>query len=222
MFRWLAAALDSSIGRKLIMALTGLLLVGFLIGHLAGNVLLFADDGGESFDEYAAFLGNHPLLPVAELGLVLLFGAHIAMAIRLTKENREARGRPYAIRSDKGMKTVGSASMIVTGLLILGYLIKHLIDFRFDAAYKATTAREATESTAALVKETIGSPVSALIYATGAIVLILHLSHGLRSAFQTLGASHPKLNPLLVYGGLALAVILGLGFLAFPVLFSLS
>ena len=160
MLRPLGNALSSSIGRKFIMGVTGLLLVGFAVNHLVGNLKLLpipfvGDAAGEKFDEYVAFLKSFGgLLYVAEIGLVVLFGAHIWLALKLTMENREARRTGYHVRSDRGAKSVGSASMHVTGALLLAFLIKHMLDFRFDEAFHETPA--------AIVYAKLAQPANAL------------------------------------------------------------
>lgn len=212
MLRWFANALDSSVGRKALMALTGLFLFVFLIGHLAGNLTLFFDADGTAFNAYVEKIKSFgALVYVAEVGLAALFLAHIALGIRLTLQNREARRQKYVVRATHGRETPASGSMIVTGLVVGGFLIVHLFDFRFDDGF--------TEDPAALVKETLHGPLRALIYLLAMVALALHLSHGIRSAFQSLGASHPRWNVVLERTGTALAVLIGLGFAAFPVYF---
>ena len=196
------------------MGVTGLLLVGFAVNHLVGNLKLLpipfvGDAAGEKFDEYVAFLKSFGgLLYVAEIGLVVLFGAHIWLALKLTMENREARKTGYHVRSDRGAKSVGSASMHVTGALLLAFLIKHMLDFRFDEAFHETPA--------AIVYAKLAQPANALIYMAAGALLGVHLSHGFRSVFQSLGLSHPKWDPLLVIAGRALAVALAIGFAIIP------
>ena len=212
MLRWLGNTLATSVGRKIVMGLTGLLLVGFLVEHLIGNLELFRDEDGAAFDGYVEFLqGFGPLLTVAEIGLALLFLCHIYLGLRLTLENRQARKERYAVRADRGAKTAASASMHVTGALLLGYLIKHLLDFRFDGDFLDGPAQS--------VKETLSQPGHALFYLGAVVVLGMHLRHGFRSAFQSIGASHPKLDPLLEKAAVAIAILFALGFAAFPIYF---
>lgn len=205
-------ALASSVGKKIVMALTGLMLVGFLVEHLHGNLKLLEDPSGKAFNDYVAFLqGFGPLLTAAELGLGALFLAHVYLAFRLTLENLQARRQGYAVRARRGGSTAGSLTMFVSGALILGYLVKHLLDFRFDPRF--------FEDPAALVKATLHQPGHALVYVLVAPVLALHLSHGFRSAFQSLGLNHPSWNPLLVGLGRLLAFVFAAGYAAFPLYF---
>jgi succinate dehydrogenase / fumarate reductase cytochrome b subunit len=211
MLRWIGNALASSVGKKLVMGLTGLLLVGFLVEHLHGNLKLYEGDG-EGFNEYVDYLqGFGPLLLIAEVGLAALFLCHIFLAIRLTLENRQARDERYVVRSNRGKETFGSVSMFVTGALLLGYIIKHLLDFRFADGF--------FDDPKGAVMSTLHQPGTAFIYVVASIVLGIHLSHGFRSAFQSLGASHPKLDPILERAGWGIAVFFALGFGSFPVYF---
>jgi succinate dehydrogenase / fumarate reductase cytochrome b subunit len=208
MLRWLGNALASSVGKKAVMGLTGLLLVAFLVEHLHGNLKLY--EAPEEFDGYVEWLqGFGWLLVVAELGLAALFLCHVFLAFRLTLENRQARRQGYVARNNRGAQTFGSVSMFATGALILAYCLKHLYDFRFDARF--------FEGPAERVAATLSQPGNALIYVVASILVGVHLSHGFQSAFQSLGVSHPKLVPLLERLGVAVAVLFAIGFGSFPI-----
>lgn len=197
------------------MAVTGILLVLFVIVHLAENLLLYADESGEVYDGWAGLLtANKGFLYTAETLLALLFVAHIALGVKLSLENREARRKGYRLRANHGGRTPGSATMAITGLVVLVFLVIHLKDFRFG--------HEEGESLAGLVKGRLGSPPGYFIYAIGALALGLHLSHGVRSVFQSLGISHPKYDGAFRILGWVVAVVVGLGFLSFPIAFWLG
>lgn len=201
--------LASSVGKKLVMGLTGLLLVGFLFTHLKGNLTLVEDPSGAHFDAYVVFLKSFgPLLLAAEVALALLFCAHIYLALRLTQENWQARKQRYIVRSSRGASSIGSVSMFYSGALLLGFLIKHLLDFRF--------AGDFLESPAAKVYATLRSPGNAAVYVLASLVVGLHLSHGFRSAFQSLGLNHPGWNPWIEKLGKLVALVLALGFALIP------
>ena len=205
-------SLTSSVGRKIVMGLTGLLLVGFLVEHLLGNLKLIEDPSGEAFNEYVAWIqGFGPLLIVAEIGLAALFISHIAIALKLSMENLQARKSRYVVRASHGQKTAGSTTMLVTGSLITGYLALHLLDFRFDERF--------FEDPATFVKSTLADPSHGLYYLLAALVIGLHLSHGFRSAFQSLGLSHTRLNPYLNKIGIGLALFFAIGFGSMPLYF---
>ena len=193
------------------MALTGIALVGYSVVHLIGNLTFYRDAEGAAFDAYAEALVENPLLPVAEIALALLFLVHIALGVRLSLANREARRQPLRVRASKGERTLGSSSMLVTGLVLLVFLVIHVWDFRAPRLFG-----HAEESLAAVVKQRLGEPLGASIYLLGVAALGVHVSHGFQSAFQTLGVNHPKLTPWLRKLGLALAVVLFVGFASFP------
>lgn len=210
MVAWVEPFLQSSIGKKVSMAVTGLALVGFLVAHLAGNLLLFKPDDGAAFDAYAQQLHDlGPLLYVAEVGLLGLFGLHIAFAVWTTIGNRKARESRYAIAPDHGERSLASSSMPITGVIVLLFLIVHMFHFRLDGRFK--------DGPFELVASTLSSPLAALIYIAGVLALTLHLSHAIGSAFQTLGMNHPRWTPLLRRAGVTVALVLGLGFLSIPI-----
>jgi len=211
MLSWVGRFLSSSIGKKAAMALTGLGLVGFLVVHLLGNLTLYADDTGEAFNHYAETLEANPFLPVAEIGLALLFAAHIALAVRVTAENREARRQGYRLRASMGERTLASATMIVTGVIVLVFLVVHVADFRIPKLFGRI------DDLAAAVKLRLASPLGAGIYLVGVGALGIHLAHAFKSAFQSLGLNHPRFTPLIARTSVALAVLLFLGFVSFPV-----
>jgi succinate dehydrogenase / fumarate reductase cytochrome b subunit len=214
MLNWVVRTLTSSIGKKTLMALTGLALIGFVIVHAAGNMTLYADADGAAFDGYAATLEANPLLPVAEVVLAVLFLAHIALGIAVTVENWRAREGRYRVRATHGGRTWGSGTMIYTGLIVLVFLVVHLIDFRLQKGEGV--------SFAALVRTELEKPFKAGLYALGTVALGLHLTHAFRSAFQTLGLNHPKYNGLILGVSIGLGVVVGLAFLSFPVVIYLQ
>lgn len=201
--------LASTIGKKVVMSLTGLMLVGFLVAHLAGNLLFFKDAEHAAFDSYAHALEVNPLLPLAEIGLLVLFVTHLFLAFLTTRGNREARKTRYAIQASRGERTLASSSMLITGLIVLVFVVIHLLDFRLR--------ERAADGLGAMLARRLSEPVGAGIYLVGVAALGLHLSHAVRSALQTLGANHPRFNAAIQRGSLLLAIVLFLGFAAFPV-----
>ena len=197
------------------MALTGLMLIGFLIAHLAGNLTLFAGDGGTAFDAYAHSISSLPFLPIAEVALALLFLGHIFLAVKTTLENRRARPMGYESTGTHGEKSFASQTMFPTGVVILVFLIKHLWDFRLQ---KESFEHAPYES----VQRALGDPLTASVYMLGILALGIHLSHAFGSAFQSLGFNHPKYTPLLRASGKVLAVVITLGFISLPIYFWLG
>ena len=169
----------SSIGKKVGMALTGLVVYGFLVGHVVGNFLLFKGDGGEQFNAYSAFLTEHPLLIPIELGLLAAFLLHIYLGISVARQNRRARPEAYRKVKGAGRRSWASRSMVFTGLIILIFVVTHLKTFKY--------ADHATGTLYQLVMDTFSQPLYAAGYVLAMLVLGFHLWHAFQSAFQTLG-----------------------------------
>lgn len=207
------------------MAITGLLLCGFLVVHLAGNLLLFV--GAEAYNAYAHKLhDNEGLLMIAEVGLFVLFIIHLILAVRLTVDNRIARGKDYLDRKNKAENEVSKFRpdtwMLLSGLVVLGFICLHLIDFKMEARPDADHTLYTTPDGTPVepfdkAVNLLRTPLTAFGYLVGCLFLFAHLSHGFSSAFQTLGANHPKYNTLIKRTGLAFAVLIGLGFASFVV-----
>ena len=216
-------AFSSPVGKKLIMALSGLGLVIFVITHLLGNLSLYRADG-TTFNTYAYTLESlGVILYLLEIGLVGTFLVHIAVALGLTKSNRDARPIAYRSLRSKGghtLSNVSSRNMIVTGLVLLGFLILHIWQFKYgpgtDAGYVVKKNGVVQRDLHRLVYETFKNPLYVVIYSGAMIFLGLHLRHGFWSAFQSLGAMNARLTKPVYALGVALAVLLAAGFLFIP------
>jgi len=215
---WLTKACSSSIGKKIVMAITGLGLCGFLVVHLGGNLLLYV--GAEKYNNYAhALHAQEILLLVAEIGLLVLFLGHIWLALSTNAENSAARPVDYAMRlskQDEGpLIKPASAMMMVTGVIVLAFLLVHLSDFRlFEMRHDAGTDNpEPFVKARAILRD----PISAIVYVIGSLVLGYHVLHGFQSAFQTLGINHPKYTPAIKFVSVLFAIIVAAGFASFPV-----
>jgi succinate dehydrogenase / fumarate reductase, cytochrome b subunit len=211
--KWVLRLLNSSIGRKSVMGLTGLLLCGFLVAHLAGNLLLFS--GQKAFNHYAHMLHEQEWLPLAEAGLLVLFVAHIYLAFATAKDNTAARSVEYAVKQSKiPGKTLNipapSNWMFASGAVVLGFLILHLIDLRLGLRPDVTQFGEAEAYRNTI--EVLSNPYSRLIYGIGVIFLGFHLSHGFAAAFQSLGLTHPKYTPAIKLFGKIFAIAIAAGF----------
>ncbi len=232
--RWFFRLLSSSIGQKFVMAITGLLLCGFLVVHLEGNLLLFVS--AEKYNAYAHFLhSQEELLMVAETGLFLLFLAHLYLAFATAWGNSKARLDQYAVKQTKQAKGVLAVSpstwMFASGAIVLGFVILHLVDMKFQcrddinyldehnlvAPYENLREQKlAAPYVNALA--VLSNPLSAIVYVIGAIALGFHLSHGVASAFQSLGLNHPKYTPLIKWGSRLFAFAIAAGFASLPIL----
>ena len=205
-----AAFFSSLIGKKIGMAITGLMLYGFLIGHLAGNTLLFKGDGGQAFNAYSEFLTSHPLLVPIELVLLAVFLLHIYLAISVTLENRRARPIPYQAKSRAvGGRNWASSTMFFSGILILIFVAIHLKTFKYGDLGSGTLYD--------LVSLTFQTTGYLVWYVFSMVVLGFHLWHAFCSAFQTLTLTSKKIKVL----GLLLSVVLGVGFGSIPILMAI-
>lgn len=206
MKHWIAAFWHRSVGKKQVVGVTGLALLGFLAGHLAGNLAMLK--GAETFDAYAHFLESQPLLIPVELVLLAVFLLHVVMAIRVTLENWGARPVPYAAHVDAGGRTLGSATMIYTGAAMLAFLLFHVTTFKFMAPEDGS-----------LFEHVIGYfRITACMgfYVIAMVALGIHLSHGVRSVLQTFGIDHPRFTPAFGVGALAIAAAFAAGFGMLP------
>jgi succinate dehydrogenase / fumarate reductase cytochrome b subunit len=205
---------NSSLGGKYLVAITGLMLTGFVIGHLSGNLLVFA--GPEALNAYAAQLkALGPLLWVARIGLLAAFVLHLAMAARLTIQNRLARPERYVF--DNTMKaTFASRYMIHTGMLTFTFLLFHLAHYTFRLVHSPTLQVEAHDVYGMLVAG-FSDPLISGFYVLSIAALAMHLRHGVSSAFQTFGVRHPNISPLVNKAGITVAVIVFFGFSSIPV-----
>ena len=218
---WWYRACTSSVGQKVLMGLTGLGLCGFLVGHLAGNVLLFS--GPEAYNHYAHRLHEWELLPVIEALLFAAFGVHIVLAFCTAARNRAARGVGYAVKQSKinGVLAVSPHNfMMVTGLVILAFLVLHITDMKLADMQLRLTKPE-NESSAEMALRVLRNPLSAIGYIIGALFVGVHVSHGLQSAFRSLGFDHPKYSPGIRKLSVIFGVAMALGFASLPVYFFL-
>ncbi len=214
----------SSVGKKLLNGLSGLMLIGFVCVHLAGNLTLFARDGGKLFNSYAHHLeALGPLLYAMEFGLIAVFLLHIASAISVRLSQKEARPQAYAVAASKGgpsKQSLSSRSMLITGLLLAGFVVLHVKMFKYGPYYE-TTLKDGTvvRDLYKLVVEEFSKPVITWAYVVIMLMLGLHLRHGFWSALQSLGALKPKCSGCVYAAGLLFAILLAGGFLLLPLYF---
>lgn len=220
----IGSALASSVGRKILMSLTGIIMLGFVIGHLAGNLQLLTGDG-DAFNQYGHFLISlGGLLILAELFLIACLVIHVITAISIARGKRAARPNAYSKTKSAGgksRKTLGSSTMIYTGLLVLVFLVIHIWTFKYGPAeaegYVTTVDGVEMRDLHRLVVEKFQQPVYVVGYVVSMILLGLHLSHAFWSAAQSLGFYHDRYTPVLFTAGRALAAIISLGFLIIPI-----
>jgi succinate dehydrogenase / fumarate reductase cytochrome b subunit len=209
-------AFSSSVGTKLLIALTGLALVGFLIFHLAGNLLLFW--GPAEYNEHAHALISNPLVIPAELGLVAIFLLHVIKAIANFLKNRQARPERYETKAWAGgpsRKTWASTTMIASGLITLIFVPLHLVTFKYGPNYAATEA--GVRDLYRLLIEVFQSPGYVIFYVFAMGVLGMHLRHGVSSSLQSLGLIPARWTKAFLISGFLLALVVGAGFVLIPI-----
>ena len=214
--------LTSSVGRKLFMAVTGMLLVGFITVHLLGNLSVFA--GSEAINIYAEKLHSlGPVVWIVRLVMLGLLTVHIAFGIQLTMENSSASPEAYAIK--KRLKTTFAAeSMIYTGLILLVFLFYHLLHFTVhvvhtDAVSAVQTLVNGRPDVFTMVGKSFNSAFISIAYVVAMCALFLHLSHGLQSFVQTLGLNNGPSQDKVAYIGKLVAIFFGLAYIAIPLAF---
>jgi len=214
----------SSIVKKLVTGFTGLALMGFIVAHLAGNLLLLA--GAEAFNEYAHFLHTFlhgGFVVVAEVGLVAVFLFHIVSVVRVWLDKRAARPDRYHVVGDAGgpsQKSLASRSMIVTGLVLLVFVVDHVGMFRVypiePAGYVTIIDGHQARDLHRWVVEWFQIPWVVGAYVAAMLFLGFHLRHGFWSAFQSVGANNRRWMPFLTAAGVVFAVVMAVGFLFLP------
>ena len=220
---WFTKTFSSTMGRKIIMSVTGLFLCSFLVVHLIGNLQLFNDDGGAAFNLYSYFMANNIIIRIMELVLVAGFLFHIYDAIMLIRRNKAARPIGYAEHRPQENSTWSSRNMGLLGTVILVFLIIHLWNFfvpaRFGGLEGVVIEGAEYENLYIRVVESFQIWWYVAIYVIAMVALAYHLIHGFQSAFQTLGLDHKKYTPFIQMFGYAFSVLVCLGFAIIPLYF---
>ena len=212
----------SSVGKKLLTGITGLALMGFIVTHLLGNLNLFV--GSEAFNRYTAALhALGGLLYVAEAGLVALFALHAISAIGVWRSKSAARSVQNTLVASKGApsrQSLSSRTMIVTGSVLLAFLVLHVAQFKYGvfggAEYTTTVDGEEVRDLFRLVAETFQNPAWVVLYMSVMALLGFHLRHGFWSAFQSIGLLDPRIRPVAYSASAIFAVVVALGFFVMP------
>lgn len=200
---WLTETLSSSIGKKLLMAVTGLFFCCFLVVHLIGNLTVYG--GSDTFNSYVDHLHSFgPLIRVAEVLMVVFALVHIVTGLSLALDNFKARPVKYAMKKNGGGRTLGSSTMPYTGLVLLLFVLVHLKGFHF-ADHTSRTVFE-------IMKNAFSDRIVVFFYVIAMAVAAVHVSHGFWSAFQTLGLNHEKYTPAIKGISLIFSLAVGVGF----------
>ena len=203
--------LSTSVGTKIVIGITGIALFLYLLIHIAGNLVVFL--GPAAYNKYAYVLEGNPLLPVVEIGLLLLFLIHIYKTIRMFLGNRSTRPVRYATKKYAGppsRKTFASSTMIVSGLWLLAFLIVHVKTFRFGVESEWPAGGR---DLYLLEMQAFTNPLIVGFYVLSMVVVGSHLWHGVSSAFQSLGLDKPAWTRFILPAGKTIAVLIAGGFI---------
>ena len=208
--------LGSSVGKKYLMGLSALVWAGFVFAHMAGNMLIFVSP--EAYNTYGHNLTSGNIIYVAEAVLVLALIVHVVLAISLTLENRKARGQRYAV-SPKGEKrsAFASVTMGIQGSIILVFIILHLATFKYGTYYETTAHGVVVRDLFRLMSEVFHQPGYVAWYVIAVIILGFHLSHGVKSVFQSVGLWNTSYKPMIKTAAVIYAVVVAAGFLSQPI-----
>ena len=215
----------SSVLKKIIIAVTGISLFLFLIVHLLGNITIFTGSPpGRDFNAYAHFLESFGILfTIAELGLSGFFGLHITTSLYTNLINYKSRKSRYAVSNfagGKSKKTYASTSMVITGVVVMAFLIWHVLQFRFgpyyETIYLSVNGGEPVRDLYRLITEEFSNIWVVLGYTVALSLLSLHLGHGFWSSFQSLGIYGKTFTRVTYSISYLLGLIISLGFLVIP------
>ncbi len=218
---------QTAIGKKWVMAVTGIMLLGFVVAHMAGNLKLYlgvVEHNGENIydaDVYGEFLRELlvPLFPhgvflcLLRIGLIGAFGLHIHAAYSLTRMNLNS-SNPYQSKRDWLAANFASRSMRYTGVIVLAYLLFHLADLTWGWIPNTDWEHGAVQSN---VVNSLSNPIVAIVYIVANVLLCVHIYHGVYSMFQSLGINNPQYNSLRRYLATGLALVILVGNVSFPI-----
>lgn len=217
---WVSKTFNSTLGKKLLMALTGLFLILFLVGHVSGNTLLFKNDGGQAFNEYAKFMTTNPFVKILSYVTYISVLVHVIYAIFLSRRNKSARPVGYAMSKASTNSSWNSRNMGVLGTIILIFLVIHLQGFWYQMHWGDVPVVEYNgeqyKDLYAIVQFAFQAEWLVALYVISMVMLGFHLAHGFESAFQTLGLNHVKYSPAIKNVGLAFSIIVPALFASMP------
>ncbi len=208
--------LGSTVGKKYLMGISGLIWAGFVLAHMAGNLLMFIS--ADAYNSYGHAITSGKIIFVAEAALILALITHVYCAITLTIQNRASRQNKYAVAAS-GDKKVSKASrtMAVQGSLILVFIILHIATFKYGTHYETTVDGVVIRDLFRLIVEVFHHPGYIFWYIVCLILLGFHLSHGVKSSFQSLGVMNGAYRSAFEKISIAYAVIVAAGFIAQPI-----
>jgi len=219
---WLTSFISSSIGRKSVVALTGLFLCTFLVVHMVGNLQLIWGSR-DAFNEYTYVMTHNKVIKIMSYLTYASIVVHALMAIAISRSNTSARPKGYAVSGQSTNSTWASRNMVFLGVVLLVYIIVHLSNFWYvlkfgDVPVYVTESGKHVKDLYSVVIPAFQQPWLVALYVAGMLALSYHMVHGFQSGFQTVGANHPKYTPLIKQlGTLVFAILIPLGFAAVPV-----
>jgi len=196
---------------KLLIGVTGFALFLYLIIHILGNLIVFF--GPAAFNKYAFTLEGNPLIPIIEIGLLLIFLIHVYKTVRMFLANQTARPVRYVKKKSAGRpsrKTLASSTMIASGLWLLVFIVIHVKAFRYGTEYEWPAGGRDLYR---LEMENFTNPLTVGFYVLSMVVVGSHLWHGISSSLQSLGLDHPRWTPRFVFAGKVFAVAIAGGFI---------
>ncbi|MDX5477524.1 succinate dehydrogenase cytochrome b subunit [Fontibacter flavus] len=217
---WVSKTFNSTLGKKLLMALTGLFLILFLVGHVSGNTLLFKNDGGQAFNEYAKFMTTNPFVKILSYVTYISVLVHVVYAIFLSRRNKSARPVGYAVSKAATNSSWNSRNMGILGTIILIFLVIHLQGFWYQMHWGDVPMVEYNgeqyKDLFTIVQFAFQAEWLVALYVISMVMLGFHLAHGFESAFQTLGLNHVKYSPAIKKLGLLFSIIVPALFASMP------
>lgn len=207
---------SSSIGKKQIVAITGIAMVLFLVAHLAGNLLIYK--GPEALNHYSQTLKDlGALLWVARIGLIGSFLLHFGFTISLVIQNRKARGVQYNRPLHASTRKFSTRVMPLSGAIVFAYIVKHLLDFTFTHPAASNALVNGVDlGLYGLVYNSFLDPITSIWYVIAMLAIGFHLNHGVQSFAQTLGGNHAVYTPKIKKIGATVAVLIAVGFSSIP------
>ncbi len=212
--RTIVSFLNSSVGRKLIMGLTGFFLCSFLLVHLYINLFLFKQDAGMTYDAYSEFMATYPLIRPLEIVLFAGFLIHAVIGVWLWLLNRRIRPQRYAVSGASETSDLSSRVMFITGVVVSLFLVIHINTFFVQSRFFPTG-----QTMYDMVKDAFSSPLYVVFYLVALGFLGYHLKHGFQSAFQTFGLRSLRYKWLIDAVAVIFWLLIPLGFAAMPLYF---
>lgn len=218
---WILQTILSSIGRKLTMAITGAFLIIFLIAHVSGNLLLLKGDSGQTFNLYADFMTKNPLIKVIAYTNYIMIILHVLFAYFLTTKNKDSRSVSYLLNSPSANSSWNSRNMGILGTVLFIFLVTHLQNFWYEYKFGnppfIVYGNVEVRDMYIIVTNAYSNFLYVIFYVISMLFLSLHLWHGFKSFFQTLGLNHSKYTPLIEKLGMVFSITIPSLFAIIPI-----